>query len=96
MAWLLVSFLLGVSYSGVLRASLISPEYTKAMETIEDIVNSGLPWKIVLFGSSHESLLSDNPDEPYATFWKRKEVVPYSDFPHDIVRQQHYIFIALV
>ena len=85
MLWLLISFVLSIFYSGVLRASLISPYYSMPIETVHDIVHSGLPWKMVLFGSPEETMLSKNPDESYITFWRDKEVVPYSDFPYEIV-----------
>ncbi len=86
LSWLLPAFLLCASYSGVLRASLIRPEYTRPVETIHDIVASGKPWKMVLYGSSPETSLQEQTEEPFVTFWRDKEVVPYQEFPYETVR----------
>ncbi len=75
-----------MSYSGVLRASLIRPDYERPIESIQDIVKSGLSWKIVLYGSTYETLLKNNPDEFYVRFWKEKETISYNEFPYQTVR----------
>ena len=83
--WLMSAFLLGVSYAGVLRAWLITPEYAKPINTIQDVVDSGLPWKVVLYGTTFERILDQTQVEPYVTFWKNKEATKFNDFPLETV-----------
>ncbi len=84
-SWLLAAFLLGMFYAGVLRAYLIKPNYTKSINSIQDIVDSGLSWKLVLYGATYERLMDAQTDEPYVTFWQNKEVVPFDNYQIDIV-----------
>ena len=62
------------------------------METIRDIVSSGKPWKMVLYGSSLETRLAEQTEEPFATFWRDKEAVPYQEFPYKTVRGWKSLF----
>ena len=74
-----------MSYSGLLRASLISPDYTDPINSIQDVVDSGLPWKVVLYGTTYERMYEAHTEEPYVTYWRDKQAVPFNDFPIDTV-----------
>ena len=41
--WILVGFLLTLSYKSVLRANMMSTEYEKGIDSIEDMINSNKP-----------------------------------------------------
>ena len=45
--WILYSFLIAASYSGALKAFLTLPVYQPAIDTLEDVLDSGLPWGMV-------------------------------------------------
>ncbi len=83
--WPLTAFLFGIFYAGVLRAFLIKPNYVEPINSIQDVVDSGLPWKLVLYGATNERILHDSSDEPYVTFWRNKETVPFNSYQIDVV-----------
>ena len=43
MKWMVIGFFLAISYKSVLRAMMIRIDYDKTIDTIEDMVQSGLP-----------------------------------------------------
>ena len=45
--WILYSFLIAASYSGALKAFLTLPTYQPAIDTLDDVLDSGLPWGMV-------------------------------------------------
>ena len=45
--WILYSFLIAASYSGALKAFLTLPVYQPAIDTLGDVLDSGLPWGMV-------------------------------------------------
>ncbi len=81
--WIWVSFIVLSSYGGNLRAFLLHPKVPKPINTIEDLVKSGLPWNMVLYGEPIEKVLEETQDPVFKKFWEEKEVVPYKSFPYD-------------
>ena len=65
------------AYSGNLRAMLLRPNLTPPIETIEDIVTSGLPWKMIDYGEEYEQKLASSEDQLIRKFWKNREVIQY-------------------
>ena len=45
--WILYSFLIAASYSGALKAFLTLPVYQPPIDTLGDVLDSGLPWGMV-------------------------------------------------
>ena len=43
MKWMFIGFFLALSYKSVLRAMMIRIDYEKTIDTIDDMVQSGLP-----------------------------------------------------
>ena len=43
MQWIVIGFFFTMSYKSVLLTNLISIEYEQALDSIEDVVNSGKP-----------------------------------------------------
>ena len=83
---MLVSFILGVAYGGNLRAFLANPPIPKSLNSIADLVQSGLPWTMSLYGELIEAELSTSKDPIMRTFWNNKVVVPNKRFAYNMVR----------
>ncbi len=86
--WILYAFLLTAGYGGSLRAFFLRPEYRDPIDTMEDIVESGLPWKIVLYGVELDNYLETSQDPVVRKFWEGKTVIPYDEFPFEHVGAQ--------
>ena len=56
--WILVGFLLTLSYKSVLRANMMSTEYEKGIDSIEEMINSDKPLMVI---SSMKALFVTNP-----------------------------------
>ncbi len=85
--WLSLSLVLTAMYGGSLRAIMLKPEVSSTIETLADVVNSGLPWHMVLYGENIEHHLATKEDEVTKRFWTEKRVVEYNEYPIELVRK---------
>ena len=89
--WILFCLTLGASYSGSLKAFLTTPGYTKPINSLEEVgrrrcsvlylcvvgqvVESGLPWGMVLYGEEEEEMMASSPQgSAIRTIWDNKNV----------------------
>ena len=56
-----------------------------------DVVHSGIPWKMALYGEEVEHYLSVQEEEPVRTFWQQKELIGPCEYPIDRVRKSFFI-----
>ena len=59
--WMLYCLLITSAYTGNLKAFLTNPGLTAPIDTLEDVVASGLPWGMVLYGEEEEELMASSP-----------------------------------
>jgi len=78
--WLTFSFLMTASYSGNLRAYLLTPDRAKPVDSLIELFESGLPWDMVPYSAVDGVLQHSSPDEPIIKFWKEKENATYDDY----------------
>ncbi len=69
------------------------------MNGMADIVQSGLPWHIVLYGDELGTALVDSHNPIDRKFWSQKTVAPFQEFPTEQVfykpkRKLHWDFIG--
>lgn len=83
--WLLSAFVLSVSWGGELRAFILKPEYSSPIDSVHDVLDSGLPYTMVLFGGEIEQHLMERPERHYQELWKGKTVVDYQECPYERV-----------
>lgn len=83
--WCFFSLILSAEYGGNLRATLLRPSNIPPIETVKDIVESGLPWKMVLFGEDIDNTFAAQTEENYVKFWAGKETIEYDPFPYQDV-----------
>ena len=77
--WLLVCLILSESYAGNLRAFLTTPTHGKGINTWADILDSGLPWDMVIYGTDIEVLMATTDDPVLSKIWNGMDKLGYSD-----------------
>ena len=60
--WILYCFIIAAAYSGSLKAFLALPVYEDAIDTLQDVIDSGLPWGMVLYGEEEEEMMASSPE----------------------------------
>ncbi len=80
------ALILTSGFAGNLRGLLLSPGRGKPIDTMEDIVNSNLPWTIVLYGIHLDNELSKSVDKVEKAFWEGKTEVEYDEFPYELMK----------
>ncbi|CAB4063250.1 unnamed protein product [Lepeophtheirus salmonis] len=75
--WLYYSFILLSAYGGELKAFLTNPRYTSPIETVKGVVDSGLPWGMVLYGEDEERIMAETTDPYLKRLWEEKRVMKY-------------------
>ena len=56
------------------------------IKDMAELVESGLPWNMVIYGENVEHQLATSQDPVKKKFWREKEVVEYQPFPYERVR----------
>ena len=64
--------------SGELRAHLVFPVRSAAVDTLEEILASGLRWEMVLYGEPMEDYMAETDDPVISAIWQGKDVVDFS------------------
>ncbi len=83
--WMMYAFLATAAYGGNLRGFLTNPPTTEPISTVKDLVTSGLPWNMVLYGENVEHELSISQDPLVKKFWNEKQVVAHQRMPYERV-----------
>ena len=76
--WILTCFVISASYAGILKAFLTNPTYESSIETLVDILDSGLPWDMVLYGEEIERLMAESDDPVISKIWRDKGIAEYA------------------
>ena len=61
---------------GNLRAFLITPSFTEPINSLAEVIDSGLEWGLVLYGEEEEIQMAQSTDPVISKIWKDKTVVP--------------------
>ena len=56
----------------------MSPLVSERIETMQDVVDSGLPWDFVLYGEQIETVMATSDDPLLSTLWNGMNFVEYS------------------
>ncbi len=73
-------------YGGNLRAFIMTPASEEPMGSVADLLESGLPWNMVLYGEKAERDMAVSKDPKLKELWLNKEVVEYAEFPYERVK----------
>ena len=86
--WLLYSFVVTASYGGLLVASSLRPEFTRPVESMADVIESGLPWRYVRYYIDFwDEMFRQSRDPTVREFWEGKTFVEYDAFPYKQVSE---------
>ena len=80
--WILVGFLITLSYKSVLRANMMTTEYEKGIDSIEDLISSSKPLMVI----SSMKFLFDM--DPTADIKKLSKKVSYYEYKNLRVPQK--------
>ena len=69
------------SYSGNLKAHLTTPTFTKPINSLADVIESGLEWGMVMYGEEEERMMAESTDPVISTIWRDKIEEPYRPIP---------------
>ena len=69
------------SYCGNLRAFLITPTLTEPINYLSEVVESGLPWGLILYGEEEERIMAQSKDPVISTIWENKDIEPLGQYP---------------
>ncbi len=64
----------------------MAPQYEKAIETMQEVVNNKLPWTMVLHGEEVETHLMTSEDPIEKAFWNGKTVVTVQDTKYKTIK----------
>jgi len=73
--------IISACYAGNLKAFLTTPAYTTPINTLADVVKSGLPWGMVLYGEEEQEMMAESTDPIISTIWNKKYVAEYAPTP---------------
>ncbi len=79
--------LITAAYGGSLRAMMLRPEMSPAVDTMEKLVGSGLPWKVVVYGDLGQSWYENSTNEVIRAYWNEKVPLRFQDFTFEVVRR---------
>ena len=79
--WVLYCLVASSSYAGNLKAFLTTPSFTKPINTLAEVLASGLPWGMVLYGEEEEEMMAQSEDPVVRRIWQEKIVTEYSPTP---------------
>ncbi len=85
-SWFTFTLLMTSAYSGNLRALLLRPVPGNTVDTVPDVVGSGLPWKVVVYGGWLENVVANMKDPVVQEYWKDKVALRPAQIPFQIVR----------
>ena len=72
-AWLVPCLVFSSGYGSVMRSTFFLPLEGKSIETQEDILESGIPWNKIIYGSDDEKFLASSSDPVIRAIWDGKE-----------------------
>ncbi len=77
--------IVSASYAGNLKAYLTTPAFTSPINTLAEVLKSGLPWQMVLYGEEEEEMMAQSQDSVIKAIWTGKQVVDYAPTPKVLI-----------
>jgi hypothetical protein len=60
---------------------MTTPTYTNPINTLSEVLESGLPWGMVLYGEEEEEMMAKSTDPVIKRIWNEKIVTEYAPTP---------------
>ncbi|CAB4069886.1 unnamed protein product [Lepeophtheirus salmonis] len=84
-SWFIFCLIITAGYSSKLKSFLTNPIYSKPINTIEDVLESGLPWGMVkydeLVRKPNKKMMEKSNDSSIKKIWKNMEFLPFNALP---------------
>ena len=74
-SWMLFCMVVAHSYAGNLKSYLTTPSYIQPISTLKEILESDLPWEMMIFGEEEEWRMSKSEDPIIKAIWDGKTIV---------------------
>jgi len=85
LSWLLLCFILGAGYGSNLRAIILKPQKEAPIDTFDELLSSGLPWRMMMFGGYLEKNARENGPPEVRKIMEETVETPLSSIYVDIV-----------
>ena len=79
--WLIYCIVISSSYAGNLMAFMTTPSLTSPIDTLKQVLDSGLSWAMVLYGEEEEEMMQKSTDPVIKRIWDEKMVEEYAPSP---------------
>ena len=79
--WLIYCIVISSSYAGNLMAFMTTPSLTSPIDTLKQVLDSGLSWAMVLYGEEEEEMMQKSADPVIKRIWDEKMVEEYAPSP---------------
>jgi hypothetical protein len=80
--WSFYTLIIGACYSGLLTAFMTKPTFTSPINTLSEVLESKLPWGMVLYGEEEETMMAKSTDPVIQRIWSKKNVEEYAPIPN--------------
>ncbi|TRY80649.1 hypothetical protein TCAL_06502, partial [Tigriopus californicus] len=79
--WVFYGLVITSSYGGNLIAFMTTPVYTDPITDLQGVIDSQLPWAMVLYGEEEEKFMAVSKDPVIQRIWQDKVVIDFSPTP---------------
>ena len=79
--WIIFCFVMMSAYGGELKAYLTQKSYTSPIATLQDILESGLPWGMIFYGELEQQIMETSSDPTIKAIWDGMTEFPYTPKP---------------
>ena len=70
--WYLYALVATSSYAGEIRSFFINPGTTSPLDSLGEVVVSGLGWGLILYGEEEEKVMAASKDPIISKLWEVK------------------------
>ena len=67
--WYLYALVITASYAGEIRSFFTNPGTTSPLDTLAQVVQSPLPWGLILYGEEEEKVMAASTDPIISQIW---------------------------
>ena len=67
--WYLYALIITASYAGEIRSFFINPGTTSPLDSLGEVVVSGLGWGLILYGEEEEKVMAASTDPVMSKVW---------------------------
>ncbi len=75
--WMSVGLVMSAGFGGSLRAHLTRPGLGRSLDTLTEVVSSGLPWEMIRYGGAGDDSARQSEDDHVRTIYRERILLPY-------------------